>query len=48
VDFADFAALAYHWLIEDCGNCDGAVLTCDGNVNTDDLNEWTNYLLAGA
>jgi hypothetical protein len=37
VDFRDFAALASHWLDNDCGDCDGTDLTGDGEVNMNDL-----------
>jgi hypothetical protein len=48
VDLADFASLAHHWLNAECGDCDGADLTCDENVNLDDLNELAKYWMAGS
>lgn len=48
VDLADFASLALHWLNAECGDCDGADLTCDENVNLEDLNELAKYWMAGS
>ena len=36
-----------HWLESDCGICDGADLTLEGNVNMDDLIEFADHWLEG-
>jgi parallel beta-helix repeat protein len=47
VDFVDFCLFAAHWMDNNCGTCSGADLTCDGNVDEDDLRELVAYWLAG-
>jgi hypothetical protein len=47
VNFEDFAIFALQWLETDCGECCGAELTCDGQVNWADLRELTKWWLAG-
>jgi mannan endo-1,4-beta-mannosidase len=45
VDFADFALFAGYWRVSACGQCGGADLTGDGDVDLDDLAEFTaNWL----
>ena len=48
VGFKDFCRLALYWQDIACGSCGGGDLTCDGDVNADDLKEITGYWLAGA
>jgi hypothetical protein len=46
VDFADFALLVGHWRTTACGQCGGADLTGDGDVDSDDLTKFAdNWLL---
>ena len=47
VNFVDFAWFAPYWLETSCGTCSGADLTCDGNVDWDDLGEFCNNWLVG-
>ena len=47
VDFADFAWFILYWQATDCGRCDGADLTGDGNVDSDDLQQFAAHWLAG-
>lgn len=47
VDFADFAWFILYWQAADCGQCDGADLTGDGNVNSEDLQQFAAHWLAG-
>jgi len=47
VDFADFAWFILYWQATDCGRCDGADLTGDGNVNSEDLQQFAAHWLAG-
>jgi PKD repeat protein len=47
VDFVDYIRLAERWLQTGCGGCSGADLTCDGNVDLFDLQEFTYNWLAG-
>ena len=47
VDFADFAWFILYWQAADCGQCDGADLTGDGNVDSDDLQQFAAHWLAG-
>lgn len=47
VNLADFALFTPHWLKADCGLCDGADLTGDGNVGSDDLEKFVSSWLAG-
>ena len=47
VDFVDYIKLAERWLKTGCGGCSGADLTCDGNVDLFDLQEFTDNWLAG-
>jgi predicted outer membrane repeat protein len=41
----DFNLLASQWMNTGCGLCNGADLTCDGNVDLYDLSELLNYWL---
>jgi hypothetical protein len=45
LDFIDFAAFAEQWFKTNCGSCEGADLTGDGNVNLSDLEEFVNNWL---
>jgi hypothetical protein len=45
VNFVDFSLFAEHWLDTICGVCNGADLTGDGNVDMDDLLEFTENWL---
>ncbi len=45
VNFKDFCMFALYWRDIACGTCGGADLTCDGDVNADDLNEFTDNWL---
>jgi hypothetical protein len=48
VDFADFAMLASHWLVTDCGYpgwCQGTDIDADGDVDFDDLTLFVEYWL---
>lgn len=47
VNFVDYAEFALQWLETDCGECDGAELTCDGKVDYYDLKELCDNWLAG-
>ncbi|MHC4738739.1 MAG: hypothetical protein ACYS9Y_07525 [Planctomycetota bacterium] len=47
MDFVDFAYFAEWWLKIDCGLCDRADFTGDGNVDANDLYEFTDSWLAG-
>lgn len=47
VDFSDMALFAIYWRQINCGSCGGADLTCDGNVDWDDLKELVANWLAG-
>jgi hypothetical protein len=47
VDFVDYIKLAERWLKTGCGSCSGADLTCDGNVDLFDLQEFTDNWLTG-
>ncbi|MHC4867312.1 MAG: dockerin type I domain-containing protein [Planctomycetota bacterium] len=47
VDFVDFAALAQWWLETDCKGCGGTDLTGDGQIQLDDLDEFTDLWLTG-
>jgi hypothetical protein len=47
VNFIDFAILASQWFQSNCGECCGADLTCDGQVNWADLREFAEHWLAG-
>ncbi len=47
VDFEDYCVIAEQWPQTSCGLCGGADLTCDGNVDFNDLKEWVNNWLAG-
>ena len=44
----DLGRFASYWLDVACGACDGADLTCDGDVDVDDLEELAGNWLAGA
>ena len=48
VSFTDFAKFATRWQDTNCGSCDGADLTSDGNVNEDDLAEFSRHWLDSA
>jgi hypothetical protein len=41
----DFNLLAGQWMNTSCGLCNGADLTCDGNVDLYDLSELLDYWL---
>jgi hypothetical protein len=47
VNFNDFALFALQWLKTDCGECCGAELTCDGQVEWADLRQFAEWWLAG-
>ncbi len=47
VDMADFALFAGNWMKKNCGQCNGADLTGDGNVDENDLNKLTENWLVG-
>jgi len=47
VDFADFAEFAIYWMETNCGNCGGADLTCEGDVDFYDLKVLTDNWLLG-
>ncbi|MDD5326659.1 MAG: right-handed parallel beta-helix repeat-containing protein [Phycisphaerae bacterium] len=47
VNFTDYAELALQWLKTGCGQCNGADLTCDGQVDWADLQEFTENWLEG-
>jgi len=47
VDLADLRSFALHWGDSGCGACGGADLTCDGNVDFNDLRELLANWLAG-
>ncbi len=47
VDFVDFASFAPYWQQTDCGQCNGADFTDDGNVDANDLHEFTENWLIG-
>ena len=47
VDFADYIKLAAYWLTNNCAGCGGTDLTCDGNVDLLDLQEFIANWLTG-
>ena len=47
MDFYDFAKFALRWMDTDCGQCDGADLVSNGNVDWKDLLKLTENWLAG-
>jgi parallel beta-helix repeat protein len=47
VDMVDFSRFALYWRNSGCNECGGADLTCDGNVDFNDLRELFAYWLAG-
>jgi len=47
VDLRDFSEFALHWAETGCGRCGGANLTCDGDVDWNDLRVLTDWWLAG-
>lgn len=47
VDLRDFSEFALQWLKTGCGRCGGANMTCDGNVDWNDLRVLTDWWLAG-
>ena len=47
VNLGDFSQFALYWLDVACGACGGADLTCDGNVDGDDLKELADNWLKG-
>jgi hypothetical protein len=47
IDLADLAILMSYWPMSDCGLCDGADLTGDGNVDKDDIHRFIDiYILS--
>ncbi len=48
VDFVDFAWFAPNWQDTNCGVCGGADFAGDGNVDWNDLKEFSDYWLLGA
>jgi parallel beta-helix repeat protein len=47
IDFLDFCLFATYWLDTNCGRCSGADLTCDGDVDFDDVQEFISHWMAG-
>jgi hypothetical protein len=47
VNFKDHCAVAEYWMQTGCGVCGGADLTCDGDVDWNDLRELCAWWLAG-
>lgn len=47
VDFVDYAIFAAYWAEGECGECCGADLTCDAEVDLSDLREFSANWLAG-
>jgi len=47
VDLVDLARLALRWAETGCGRCGGANMTCEGNVDWNDLGVLTDWWLAG-
>ncbi len=47
VDFADYGFLGLRWLDVDCEDCGGADLTCDGDVDVEDIAVLIDNWLAG-
>ncbi len=47
VDFVDFALFANNWFQINCGNCGGADLTDDGQVNMMDMEQFAHNWLKG-
>ena len=45
IDLADLALLITYWPQTDCGLCDGADLTGDGNVKKDDVHRFIDIML---
>jgi hypothetical protein len=45
IDLADLAILMTYWPQNDCGLCDGADLTGDGNVDKDDIHLFVDIFL---
>ncbi|MHC4864383.1 MAG: choice-of-anchor Q domain-containing protein [Planctomycetota bacterium] len=45
VDFEDYCVIADRWRETSCGLCGGADLTCDGNVDWNDVRELVAYWL---
>lgn len=48
VNFIDFAKLAEYWLEDNCGMCGCADMSCNGKVDMDDLNTFSENWLNGA
>ena len=46
VDFGDWAVLSAYWAEDGCDGCGGADLTCDGQVNMFDVQEFVEQWLA--
>jgi hypothetical protein len=46
IDLADLALLIASWPQTNCGQCDGADLTGDGNVNKDDVHRFIDIFLS--
>ncbi|MHC4474861.1 MAG: choice-of-anchor Q domain-containing protein [Planctomycetota bacterium] len=47
VDFEDYCVIADRWRETSCGLCGGADLTCDGNVDWNDVREIVAHWLSG-
>ncbi|MHC4474855.1 MAG: right-handed parallel beta-helix repeat-containing protein [Planctomycetota bacterium] len=47
VDFEDYCVIADRWPETSCGLCGGADLTCDGNVDWNDVRELAAHWLCG-
>ena len=47
VDIEDFALFALYWQQTDCGECEGADLTGEGNVGLDDLLQLVDNWMEG-
>ena len=47
VALGDFSTLALHWGETNCGRCAGADLTCDGNVDWNDMQDLADRWLEG-
>jgi len=45
VDLVDFSSFALYWQDTGCSRCSGADLTCDANVDLNDLREFATHWL---